>query len=202
MPTLSIGNQSVEVGDAFLKMSPAEQNAAVEEIAGSIGVKSAPAPETTLAGIGKSALSGAVGGVADLAGLPADLLALAGAKGSEDFQKTYGSEAIRKGFAEKGFDFYKPQTGTEEWVQTTGSFLPGMIGGGGGLAAKFLTRAAIPAAGAELAGAAAEGTGYEPYAKVVGALGGAAVGPMAARLGARRLHLIRFHPSAWRHLMC
>lgn len=182
MPMLSIGDQSVEVGDAFLKMSPAEQNAAVEEIAGSIGIKAAPQPETTLAGAGKAAMSGLVGGVADLAGIPADVIGLTGIKGSEDFQKAYGSEAIRQGITNKtGYEFYKPTTGVEQLLQTGGSFLPNMVGGGAGLATKLATRVALPAVAAEAAGAMAEGTPYEPYAKVAGALVGGAGGLRAER---------------------
>lgn len=51
MATLKIGDRSVTVDDAFLKMTPDEQNAAVEEIAGSLGAggtgaQSAPASFT------------------------------------------------------------------------------------------------------------------------------------------------------------
>lgn len=38
MPTLQIGDKSVQVDDSFLKLSPEQQNATVEEIAKSIGV--------------------------------------------------------------------------------------------------------------------------------------------------------------------
>ncbi len=37
MPTLNIGGQRVKVGDEFLSLSPEQQNATVEEIAGSLG---------------------------------------------------------------------------------------------------------------------------------------------------------------------
>lgn len=37
MPTLNIGGQKVKVGDEFLSLSPEQQNATVEEIAGSLG---------------------------------------------------------------------------------------------------------------------------------------------------------------------
>lgn len=47
MPTLSIGDKKVKVGDEFLKLSPDEQNAAVEEIAQSLGAAQ-PAPEQPL----------------------------------------------------------------------------------------------------------------------------------------------------------
>lgn len=43
MPRLTIGDKSVTVDDSFLKLSPDEQNAAVADIAKSIGVSAAPA---------------------------------------------------------------------------------------------------------------------------------------------------------------
>ena len=42
MATLNIGGKRVKVGDEFLQMTPEQQNAAVEEIAGQIGATSAP----------------------------------------------------------------------------------------------------------------------------------------------------------------
>lgn len=45
MPTLTIGDKSVSVGDDFLKLSPEQQNATVEEISKSLGATaSVPAP--------------------------------------------------------------------------------------------------------------------------------------------------------------
>lgn len=43
MPTLTIGDKSVSVGDDFLKLSAEQQNATVEEISKSLGAKAAPA---------------------------------------------------------------------------------------------------------------------------------------------------------------
>lgn len=45
MATLNIGGQRVKVGDDFLRMTPEQQNAAVEEIAGQIGGQQ-PSPQT------------------------------------------------------------------------------------------------------------------------------------------------------------
>lgn len=44
MATLNIGGKKVKVGDEFLRMTPEQQNAAVEEIAGQIGAGSAQSP--------------------------------------------------------------------------------------------------------------------------------------------------------------
>lgn len=44
MATLNIGGKRVKVGDEFLRMSPEQQNAAVEEIAGQMGASAVPSP--------------------------------------------------------------------------------------------------------------------------------------------------------------
>jgi hypothetical protein len=49
MPTLKIGDKSVTIGDDFLKLSPEQQSATVEEIAGQVGAQK---PEGRLARIG------------------------------------------------------------------------------------------------------------------------------------------------------
>lgn len=46
MPTLTINGHDVDVGDEFLKLSPEQQNAAVDEIAHSIGALPKPAQNT------------------------------------------------------------------------------------------------------------------------------------------------------------
>lgn len=76
MATLSIGGRDVEVGDDFLKLSPDQQNATVEEIAASLGVGS-DAPSEGSAGrvaglAGRAGVQGLVGGVAALPGLAVD----------------------------------------------------------------------------------------------------------------------------------
>ena len=138
-----------------------------------------PEAETTLAGVGKAALSGAIGGVADLAGLPADALGMTGIKGSDDFQKAYGSEALRQGITNKtGYQFHNPENFVERVASTGGSFLPNLIGGGAGMATKLATRVALPAVAAEVTG---ELTDQNPYAKTAAALVGGAGGLRAER---------------------
>ncbi|MFT8419210.1 MAG: hypothetical protein ABF636_10350 [Acetobacter sp.] len=46
MPTLTINGRDVDVGDEFLKLSPEQQNATVDEIAHSMGVSQNAQPET------------------------------------------------------------------------------------------------------------------------------------------------------------
>lgn len=62
MPTLQIGDQRVSVGDEFLSLTPEQQQATVEEIAGSMPKKAAPVGATDLV---RSAATGVpvVGGV-------------------------------------------------------------------------------------------------------------------------------------------
>lgn len=50
MPTLTIGNQRVKVGDEFLSLSPDQQNAAVDEIAKSLSAPTEGAGSTELVG--------------------------------------------------------------------------------------------------------------------------------------------------------
>lgn len=145
--------------------------------------KFAPPLETTLAGLGNAGLSGAVGGVADLAGLPADVLALTGGEGTKEFQDKYGSQALRQGITNQtGYQFHKPQNFGERLAETGGSFLPNMIGGGASIPVKMATRVALPAVAAEVAG---ELTDQNPYAKVGAALFGGAGGLRAERALAR-----------------
>lgn len=57
MPTLTIGDKSVSVGDEFLKLSPEQQNATVEEISKSIGA-GAKAEPVTANQVARSAATG------------------------------------------------------------------------------------------------------------------------------------------------
>ena len=62
MPVLTIGDKQVSVGDEFLKLSPDQQNATVEEIAASIGIKpAAPAPKAAPVSANDLVRSGASG---------------------------------------------------------------------------------------------------------------------------------------------
>lgn len=46
MPTLNIAGKTVQVGDEFLKLTPEQQDATVDEIAQSLGIGGAPKPQT------------------------------------------------------------------------------------------------------------------------------------------------------------
>lgn len=145
------------------------------------------APGASLAGVAKSAGAGLVEGVAGLAGLPADALdlvargadALLGTKAGEEsapIAKRFGSQAMLDRVKGITGPLYQSQGGIEEGVRTAGSFLPGILGGAASIPVKLGTRVALPAAAAEGAKALTEGTAMEPYAGIVGAIGGLAGG--------------------------
>jgi hypothetical protein len=67
--------------------------------------------------------------------------------------------------------FYDPKTALGGYAKTGAEFLPGMLmGGEGGLGARFIRNVALPAIGSETAGQLTKGTAAEPYARLAGAL--------------------------------
>jgi hypothetical protein len=79
-------------------------------------------------------------------------------------------------------EFYKPETTVGKYAETVGEFVPAALAGPGGLARRLLTQAAVPGAASEAAGQATEGTRYEPWARLGGAVAGAVAPSAAARL--------------------
>jgi hypothetical protein len=78
---------------------------------------------------------------------------------------------------------YEPKTLAGSYLKTGAEFTPGMLmGGEGGLGARFLRNVALPAIGSETAGQLTKGTAAEPYARV----GGAMLSPVAES-AARRI---------------
>lgn len=76
---------------------------------------------------------------------------------------------------------YTPQTTAGRYGKVGGEFLPNIVGGPGRLATRAATRVALPAIGSETAGRLTEGTAYEPYARVAGAVAGSVTPNVAAR---------------------
>lgn len=74
---------------------------------------------------------------------------------------------------------YQPQTTAGEYARTIGEFAPAAAAGPGSLTRRAIVQALLPALGSETAGQATEGTAYEPYARIGGALAGGMV-PLAA----------------------
>jgi hypothetical protein len=94
---------------------------------------------------------------------------------------TYGK--LKKLAETVGGEFYEPQSVAGEYARTLGEFAPGMVGGGGSLAAKGLSTGAAALA-SETAGQATKGTDYEPWARVGAGLAGALAPSVAARAAA------------------
>lgn len=191
MPTLTIGDQSVQVDDKFMSLDPAQQNAAVEEIASSLGVKAQAQPQNSLAGSAKALGTGVAEGAIGLAGLPADAINLA-ARGVDYLAGThaadalsglnkFGSENIKHAIESQYGELPKPQTTAEKYLHSIGSFAPAALTGPGGIARRIATNVIAPGVASEAAGQLAEGTGYEPVARVAGALGGGIAASKAAQ---------------------
>ena len=79
-------------------------------------------------------------------------------------------------------ELYEPQTRAGRYAQTIGEFAPAALAGPGGLLRRLTTQAAIPGGASEAAGQATEGTAYEPWARLGGAVAGAMAPSVAARV--------------------
>lgn len=88
---------------------------------------------------------------------------------SGDAMRDYAAKATN------GATDYQPKTTAGEYARTVGEFLPGAVAFGGLNPVAIGRNAILPAVASESAGQLTEETGYEPYARVAGALiGGAA----------------------------
>ena len=76
--------------------------------------------------------------------------------------------------------FYKPQGTVEEYSNTLGQFLPGLLAGPGKSTVQAVKQGVLPtllgALSSETAGQASKGSWYEPYARFIGGLGGGLLG--------------------------
>ena len=204
MAMLDIGGHKVTVGDEFLKLSPEQQGAAVEEIASSLG----GAKPSIAEDVAKSGGIGVVKGGLGLAGASGDVREFvakglgkaSGALGYEIPAETTSkmlktaspggilagptSQQLRGALEGVTGPLYEPKTTAGEYAQTTGEFLPGVIGGPTSIARKAVTRVLAPALTSETAGQAARevAPAAEPYARIAGAL---AAGGGAAALESR-----------------
>jgi hypothetical protein len=195
MPTLTIGNRQVTVGDEFLKLTPEQQSATVEEIAASLPTS------VDLPDIAKSGGVGLAKGVMGLAGLSGDARELM-AKGVNTL--TLGgispetasgalkhfpagllagptSDKIRSKVEEVTGPMYEPQTVPGQFAQTVGEFVPAALAGPGSFGRKLVTQAVLPGIASEAAGQATKGTAYEPVARIGGAVLGGSISPRSQR---------------------
>jgi hypothetical protein len=81
------------------------------------------------------------------------------------------SADIQSKIEEQTGAFYKSQTTAGKYTEKAAEFVPASLIGPGGLVRKVVT-GATSGLGSEAAGQATEGTKAEPYARIVGALGG------------------------------
>lgn len=144
----------------------------------------------------KSAGSGIASGLTKLAGLVPDLSSMAHNAANKylfdpllnatvgppsktltpdqmppDINKLAGSDSIQKGVESLTGEFYKPQTTPGKYAHSIGEAIPGSVAAPGSIPMRFASAVGAGAAG-EAAGQATEGTAFEPYARVAGALAG------------------------------
>jgi hypothetical protein len=153
-------------------------------------------PPSTSEDVIKSTGSGIASGATKLAGLIPDLSSLAHSAANKylfdpllnatigapskpltpenqppDISKLAGSANIQKGVESLTGKFYEPQTNAGKYAHSIGEAIPGSVAAPGSTAARLLS-AVGAGAGSEALGQATEGTGWEPYARVGGALAG------------------------------
>jgi hypothetical protein len=153
---------------------------------------------STLGDVVGSGVVGVGRGVAGLAGLPGDIQQagnwmrdkleqgetalglwspekLARARAARAAGETPGiqfptSQGIVQGVENVTGPLYQPKTKAGQYAETIGEFVPSVIGGEGNIAKRVITGAVIPGVASEAAGEAAEGTPWEPYARVGAAI--------------------------------
>lgn len=140
-----------------------------------------------ITGAGKALGTGLAKGVVGLGTLPGNMEAL-GRAGINKLAGLAGVEApvspdpvLRSAGDVDWSGWHQPKTTAEKYIQTAGEFAPMVLPfGQGGLLARG-AQVAAPAVASEAAGQLTEGTDFEPWAR----LGGAIAGGSVANLGAR-----------------
>ena len=110
----------------------------------------------------------------------------AGHVGSGDLPGSYvppTSAELEKSLTNVTGPLPEAQTGAGKVGQAITEFVPAALTGGEGVASNLIKGAVLPGAGSELLGSKVEGTWLEPYARLLGALGGGVTG-MAGSKGA------------------
>lgn len=197
MATLTVNGRKVTVDDSFRDLSPEQQQATVEEISKSMGQSVGVGEDVARSGAsglrsGIEGLAGAMGSANKATGDLASWLASKLGAGDETAQ-TIGNVARRINplpmspttdeIQQTGDRFigeaYEPQTTAGEYARTVGEFAPSAALGPGG-AVRKTAMAVVPAVISETAGQLTEGTEYEPWMRVAGAVAG---GGLAAGRG-------------------
>lgn len=107
-----------------------------------------------------------------------------------DVNKTFGSASIQKTIEGLTGDFYQPKTQEGKFANSIGKALPGSVLAPGSLLTRLLSGVGA-GAGSEALGQATEGTGWEPYARI----GGALAGGMAPYIAGRAITPIPSNPQ-------
>jgi hypothetical protein len=172
-------------------------------------------PPSTSEDVLKSGASGVASGATKLAGLLPDIAGMAKGAANKylfdpllnstlgppsktlnpdqqppDVNKTFGSANIQKTIEGFTGDFYQPKTNAGKYAHSIGEAVPGSVAAPGGMAARLLS-AVGAGTGSEALGQATEGTGWEPYARV----GGALAGGMAPYVAGRAITPIPSNPQ-------
>jgi hypothetical protein len=185
--TLNIGGKNVNVSDDFMRLSPEQQQATVEEIS-----KQIQPPTSTTEDVARSGAAGVRQGVESGIGMFGDAANLQGQLSgwiasklgaSPETQATVqkwgarlspavmmpSTDQIRTVTDAAAGPSYEPKTTAGEYARTIGQFVPGAVAGPGGIVAKT-AMAVIPAVASETAGQITKGTPYEKYARAAAAL--------------------------------
>jgi len=162
-------------------------------------------PPSTSEDVIKSGVSGIASGATKLAGLIPDIASMTKGAANKylfdpilnstigppsktltpdqqppDINKTFGSANIQKTIEGLTGDFYQPKTTAGKYARSIGEAVPGSVAAPGSLVARLLS-AVGAGAGSEVLGQATEGTGWEPYARIGGALAGGMAPYVAGR---------------------
>lgn len=203
---LSPEQQNATVEEIVRSMGGAAQTA--PQTQPSDPAQGAPQPASAAPSVAQdlvpSFAAGVARGAADLVGLPGTVGNLIDSGGewiqrklglptrSENMRKLgldpsmpLSGEKVRTGISAVtgGATDYQPQTTVGKYARTIGEFLPGGAAAGGSRLVQLGRYAVAPALASEAAGQATEGTDFEPFARIGGALVGGAIG---SRLGASK----------------
>ncbi|WP_426418199.1 hypothetical protein [Bradyrhizobium genosp. A] len=204
MPVLTIGDKSVTVGDEFLKLSPDQQNATVQEIAGSIGVTgNAAAPPEAAPVTANSVVRSAATGVPIVGGLMNKLNAASNAALAPMLNRFFAPEdqLAEPAFSERYAHSLRDQEGADKKFAAEHPVIDTAAQLAGGIASTVVPMSAAPKAfgltgsmfnmarngalsGAAVSGADAAVRGEDPAAAAgLGGIIGGAAGPVGKGVG-------------------
>lgn len=172
------GSQATTVSAPGYGLTDALKSVGVGLARGAIGLAGLPGDLSNVIGQGLSFLEQKVTGETDAERAERDLAATKAKAAVPNITPT--SRDITSAVESQTGEFYKPQTRAGRYAETIGEFAPAALVGPGRLGTKLVTQALLPGVGSEAAGELTKGTGYEPYARVAGALAGG-LAPSAVR---------------------